>query len=65
MTKKQILIKLQRIRVMKHDPESAHGDLDELWEEVLRAIAGGCDDPAGLAKLALKAKDIDFPSWYA
>jgi hypothetical protein len=47
------------------DPEEGHGQQDDLYLDVLRAIADGVDDPAGVAREALKAERPDFVKWYA
>jgi hypothetical protein len=48
------------------DPEAAHWDEDNLWWEVLSAIATGeCEDPVLLATAALETRRLDFPRWYA
>ena len=52
--------------VSDEDDEQAHLSEDELYQEVMEAIANGeCDDPAGCAKEALKTLDIDFSRWCA
>jgi hypothetical protein len=38
----------------------AHSWIDELYGQVLRAIADGAGDPAGLASEALKVEEIEF-----
>lgn len=48
------------------DYESLHGCEEQLYKDVLEAIADGqCDDPVGCAKVALTAADIRYPRWYA
>lgn len=47
------------------DAERGHGECDALFEEVLRAIAAGAEDPAGLAQEALKALDLPIRWYYA
>ena len=47
------------------DHESLHGDEDELWSDVLAAIAAGRVEPREAARLALETGDISFTRWYA
>lgn len=47
------------------DPEAAHALEDDLWEDVLRAIAAGADEPEKLAREALLTQEVKFPRWYA
>lgn len=57
---------VEEIRAGADDAEGAHSAEDELWEEVLRAIAAdACPDPKAWATEALKTKEIDFPRWCA
>ena len=47
--------------VAKTDYETAHGMEDDLFEEVLKAIATGtCVNPKEVAVEALKVKKLDF-----
>ena len=47
------------------DPEVGHSKEDQLWEDVLQAIADG---PKGAAKelayAALGTRELYFPRWY-
>jgi len=66
MTVKDVLQQVENVRHLKHDPEAAHCLEDELWDNVLMAIAGDIGaNPQELAKAALKTKEIDFPRWCA
>lgn len=66
MTPEAIQARLKIIEQHANDPEAAHGFEDDLYIDVLRAIATGkCKDPQACAKEALKAIDIDFTRWYA
>lgn len=48
------------------DDERLHMDEDDLWQEVLGAIAAGeCEDPQAVAKEALRTTGLDFCRWYA
>lgn len=49
----------------KYDDESKHADEDELYADVLQAIADGAPDAAKLARAALKTKDLNFSRWFA
>lgn len=49
----------------QHCDESAHCAEDELYADVLRAIADGAPDAGKLARAALKTKDLNFSRWYA
>lgn len=46
------------------DDETAHGMEDELYAEVLKAIANGADNPDKLASEALKTEKIEFFRWF-
>lgn len=56
---------VDELRGMDYDPERMHAVEDQLHVDVLRSIAEGCDDPAGLAAIALQTKDIRFSRWCA
>lgn len=47
------------------DDEAAHSAEATLFERVLRAIAEGAEDPAGLAAAVLKSTNLDFCRWFA
>jgi len=60
--------RLARIEHESGDPESAHGAQDDLFREVLAAIASGdIDLPTcrAIANEALKVDEIKFSRWYA
>ena len=66
MNVKDVLEKVQEIKMMAHDDEAAHSREDDLHQDVLRAIAEGrCDDQSACAEAALKTLDIDFSRWCA
>jgi hypothetical protein len=66
MTVEEVEREVTRIRGMAGDDEAAHSAEDDLWENVLRAVASGeTDDSAGIAAAALKTKTIDFARWCA
>jgi hypothetical protein len=47
------------------DFSALHGDEDQLFVDVLRAISGGAELPADLAHAALKSLEIAFERWCA
>jgi hypothetical protein len=47
------------------DDEHAHSLEDDLWNDVLQAIADGAPDSADLATEALKTNQVKFHRWYA
>lgn len=47
------------------DYEDMHIEEDEMYEDVLRAIAEGDPHSKSLAREALKSKNVKFPRWYA
>jgi hypothetical protein len=47
------------------DDETCHADEDELHRDVLKAIADGAPDPAGLAREAIRTDELTFARWYA
>jgi hypothetical protein len=51
---------------MAGDDEAAHGEEDNLREDLLRAIANGeCVNPQDCAQIALTTNDIEFFRWCA
>jgi hypothetical protein len=65
MTVDQVVARVAEIQQMSDDDENAHSSEDELWEDVLRAIADGASQPASLAAVALRTKGISFARWHA
>ncbi len=48
------------------DPECAHSKLDDIWEQVLRAISRKeAEDPSACAFVALQALERVPTRWYA
>ena len=47
------------------DGEEAHRCEDWLWQQVLAAIAAGCEDAPALARAVLQTTALAFPRWYA
>lgn len=60
MTIAEIRAAIETIKAAARDPEAAHAYEDELLVNVLKAIAAGHPDPAGIATEALKVRDLDF-----
>lgn len=54
---------VRQIRVESYAPK-AHAREDELYLDVLKAIASGAQNPAELAAEALKTQEIHFDRWY-
>jgi hypothetical protein len=65
VTTEEVALRVESVRRRAGDDEAAHSDEDRLWEDVLRAIAAGTENPAALASAALKTQDIDFNRWCA
>lgn len=65
MTIADVVARVDEIENASGDPESAHSLEDDLWRDVLQAIADGAPNAAGLAREALKTQDISFPRWCA
>lgn len=56
-----VIEQVKEIKDEELDPEVAHLLEDNLYEQVLNAIASSkCSDPKSFAKEALKTKDILF-----
>lgn len=47
------------------DPEAAHSMEDDMFVDVLRAIADGAPNAQEMAREALKSVALDFPRWCA
>ncbi len=47
------------------DYEEMHIEEDDMYEDVLRAIADGDPHSKLLAREALKSKNVEFARWYA
>lgn len=46
-----------------HDDQAAHTKADNLYRDVLKAIAAGAPDAPALAATALQAEEMDFCRW--
>lgn len=47
------------------DPEAAHGHQDELYEDVLRAVAAGHPDTQALADECVRVAESGGRRWYS
>ena len=62
----EVLARVERIRQLADDDESAHAEEDTLHHQVLALIADEkCPDPSRWAELALRTEDIEFARWCA
>jgi hypothetical protein len=57
--------RLAEIVAQSDDNERAHVLEDDLWLNVLLAIARGSDEAQEMAKLAVTSRDIEFSRWYS
>lgn len=61
-----VRLRVEAISAARRDDAVAHDMEDDLFADVLRAIAGGqCADPSALAYAALASLDIGFSRWCA
>lgn len=65
MTVDEVKERVDDIRHEAVDDETAHGMEDDLYIDVLEAIANGADNPEKLAAEALKTQEIEFYRWYS
>ena len=65
MTVQEIHGRVESIRAHADDNERAHADEDDLWRDVLRAIAAGHPEPQQLAEAAVKSTEIEFTRWHS
>jgi len=65
MTVEEVRQRVAQIDDIADDGERAHRDEDRLFCDVLKAIADGAPDPAGLARAALESRDLDFDRNYS
>lgn len=66
ITVEYIQEQVEKIKRSTGDYELAHGLEDDLFEDVLTAIAeGSCEDPKACAKEAIKSTDIEFARYCA
>lgn len=65
LTVEDVARRLAEIHAQRNDDEVAHGMADDLYRDVLAAIANGAPDAEILAAAALRSETIDFARWYA
>lgn len=65
MNKSDVKKRVAEIAAVTSDFEAAHGREDDLYRDVLRAIAEGAPDAAKLAAEALKTQELDFDRYTA
>lgn len=67
VTVEAVRARVEQIRAVSEQPDAelAHSEEDALYEEVLRAVAGGHPDAAALARAALETKKLKFDRWCA
>lgn len=65
LTLADVEARVQNVREMTGDAEVAHSEEDQLYKDVLAAIAAGQRGAKDLAAAALKAAEIDYERWYA
>lgn len=61
----EVIQRVEAVRMAAGDEEAAHLREDELWADVLVAIANGADDAMSLAQAALRTKAMAFQRWCA
>lgn len=58
--------RLAEIENVAYDDEAAHSLEDDLYRQLLEAIADGlCQEPELCARLALKSQNLHFERWGA
>ncbi|MFI2078531.1 hypothetical protein [Streptomyces triculaminicus] len=65
LTVEDVARRLAEIAHQQHDDEAAHGLEDQLYADVLLAIAAGAPNAEILAAAALRSKTLDFARWCA
>lgn len=65
MTIEELQRRVDHIKAIAGDDESAHSEEDDLRRDVLQAIADGNPIAAALASLALTTSEIEFSRWCA
>ncbi|MFJ9558320.1 hypothetical protein ACIRPH_31320 [Nocardiopsis sp. NPDC101807] len=60
MTPQDVASRVNYVNNLRGDDEVAHSAEDDLYADVLQAIADGADSPAELARVALGTKSINF-----
>lgn len=65
MNVSDILARIEAIENAGGDFEAQHSLEDQLYEDVLRAIANGAENAQALAETALLSLRLDFPRYCA
>lgn len=65
MTLQDVQLRVAAIKAAAGDAERAHGLADDLYRDVLTAIAAGAADAPVLAAEALRTEWLDFDRWCA
>ena len=66
MKPEDVRARVEEIRKVVRDCETAHGMEDHLYVDILKAIsAGECEDAKACATIALEVDNMDFTRWYA
>ena len=65
MTIDEVQSRVAAIDEVADSPEKAHQEEDRLYCDVLEAIAAGAEDPVGLARAALSARELDLVRYYS
>ena len=65
MKVEDVTARVEEIENISGDSEVAHSREDDLWRDVLQAIADGAPNARKLAREALRTEDISFARWYA
>jgi hypothetical protein len=65
VTRLDVLRKVKAIEDAQRDHEMAHGLEDDLYRQVLSAIAHGAPNAAELANAALYTQTLDFKRWHS
>jgi hypothetical protein len=65
MTPNDVRLRLKQIANFGGDHEAAHAAEDDLYRDVLRAIADGLPQGKRMAQMALETQDMKFERWCA
>lgn len=65
MTNEEAVKRVNEIKRIKDDDESAHAMEDELYADFIKDISKQNSETGKIAKTILKTKRISFARWYA
>ncbi len=65
MTVDEVLARVAQIDATADLVERAHMEEDRLYHDVMRAIAAGAANPAGLAQAVLATEDLGLDRYYS